>query len=148
VPATCTVSASSSFGTPSLAASGSVTAQALVNCNAAFKITAQSRNGRLANPEAAPAGFANAVPYELTFSVPLDNSSTPASATCASSTLTSGQAGCALSPGNAGGLSSGGKPSINKTATLTVAYAVPAAPTRLVAGSYTDTITLTIATAQ
>jgi spore coat protein U-like protein len=58
--------------------------------------------------------------------------------------LVAGQSSCALSPANSTGLSSGGKASLNKTATLTVAYTVPTLPTRLIAGSYSDTITLTI----
>jgi len=142
----CTLAASSQFAAPDLSASGSVTAQASVNCNTGFKINALSANGAIANGTVAPANFTNLVPYALTLSVPLESGTpNPITATCASSTLVAGQSGCALSPADPGGLSSGGKASINKTATLTVAYTVPALPTRLIAGSYSDTITLTIA---
>jgi hypothetical protein len=144
---TCSLS-SGSFGEPNLAASGSVTRQATVNCNTGFKVNARSTGGALVNVKPAPANFANTIPYNLTVSIPLDNVANPISATCSSSALMLGQNGCALSPGNATGLSSGGKSSINKTATLTLAYTVPTVPTRLVAGTYSDTIIFTIAAAQ
>lgn len=139
----CSITPSAPFSTPNLSNSGNVPAQATVNCNSGFKVNALSANGAIKNVTAAPSGFANALPYNLTLSVPLETGG-PVSATCASSSLVSGQSGCALSPANATGLSSGGKASLNKTANLTVAWTVPALPTRLLAGSYSDTITLTV----
>ena len=82
--------------------------------------------------------------YTLTVSVPLDSGG-PVSANCASSALLAGQSSCALSPSNATGLSSGSATATNKVATLTAAWTTPSLP-YLVAGSYSDTLTISIAT--
>lgn len=143
IPSSCSIASASPFPAVNLSANGSVGAQATVNCNTGFKINALSANGAIKSNTAAPSGFTNSVAYDFTLSVPLESGG-PIPATCASGTLVSGQASCALSPGNTTGLSSGGTASINKTAALTVAWTVPTLPTRLIAGSYSDTITLTI----
>jgi hypothetical protein len=140
----CTVAATTQFSSPNLNANGTVGGQATVSCNTGFKVNALSANGAMKNNAAAAASFTNVQPYNFTLSVPLETGG-PVSATCASSALVAGQASCALSPANGAGLSSGGKASINKLASLTVAWTIPALPTRLMAGSYSDTITLTIA---
>ena len=143
----CSIALASAFSAPNLSTSNSVGATATVNCNTGFKVNATSANGAIKSTTAPPVNFTNTVPYNLTLSVPLESGSpNPMSATCASSALVSGQSSCALSPANGTGLSSSGRASINKTATLTLAYTVPTLPaTRLIAGSYSDTITLTVA---
>lgn len=144
IASSCSLAAASAFGTPNLTASGNVGATATVNCNSGFTINATSLNGGMKTTKSAT-GFASLVPYSLTVLVPLETTpATSVSATCAATTLVSGQSSCALSPGNVTGLSSGGKASLGKTATLTLAYTVPSLPTRLIAGSYSDTISLTI----
>jgi hypothetical protein len=143
----CSIAVASPFSSPDLSASGSVGATATVNCNTGFKVNATSANGAIKTATTAPTSFTNTLPYNFTFSVPLESGSpNPISATCASTALVAGQSSCALSPANGTGLSSSGRASIGKTATLTLAYTVPTLPTRLIAGSYTDTITLTVAT--
>lgn len=144
VGSSCSIATSTPFSPQSLSASGSAGAQATVNCNTGFKVNALSANGAIKNSTSAPSGFTNTLPYTLTLSVPLETGS-PVSATCSASALVAGQSSCALSPANANGLSSGGKASLNRTADLTVAWTVPSLPTRLIAGSYSDTITLTVA---
>ena len=138
----CSVTVASNFGTANLSGNNSVNGTATVNCNAGFRINATSLNGAIVTSTAAPANFTNAVPYSLQVIVPLDNSPN-VSATCSSSTLVAGQSGCLLSPLNSTGLSSGGKSATNKTATLAVNWTLPAQ--RLIAGSYSDTITISIA---
>jgi hypothetical protein len=140
----CSIAATTPFTTPNLSANGNVGAQATVNCNTGFKVNALSANGAIKSSTSAPTNFTNTLPYNFTLSVPLETGG-PAAATCASSALVAGQSSCALSPANSTGLSSGGKASINKTAALTVAWSLPTLPTRLIAGSYGDTITLTVA---
>lgn len=148
VAASCSMSANQSFGTPNLSTHGSATAQATVNCNTGFRLTALSANGAIKNitsPTTPPAGTVNAVPYTLTVGVLLDNSTTVTSPACNSSSLVAGQSSCSLSPANTTGLSSGGKSSTNRAATLTLAWAAPTS--MLIAGDYADTITLMIGTA-
>ncbi|MFC4594398.1 hypothetical protein [Sphingobium tyrosinilyticum] len=138
----CGITVGSNFGPANLSAGGNVTGTATVNCNAGFKINATSANGAIKTNTVAPANFTNAVPYSLAMTVPLDVGGN-VSATCNSSELVAGQSGCALSPGNSAGLSSNGKTANNKTATLTASWSLPAP--RLIAGTYSDTITVSIA---
>ncbi|HVU29460.1 MAG TPA: hypothetical protein VHE36_03585 [Sphingomicrobium sp.] len=141
----CSIAVASPFSSPDLSSSGSVGATATVNCNTGFKVNATSANGAIKSATPATTNFTNTLPYDFTLAVPLE-SGAPMNATCASSALVAGQSTCALSPANGTGLSSSGRASINKTATLTLAYTVPTLPTHLIAGSYSDTITLTVAT--
>lgn len=141
----CTVAAASAFPVANLGAGGNRSATATVTCNKSFKINASSANGAIQTSGTAPASFANALPYTLRIDVPLDDGST-ISAACTSTTLVAGQSACPLSPSNGTGLSSGGRIATNQAATLTVSWSAVALPTRLIAGSYADTITLSIAT--
>jgi len=138
----CSVAVQAAFQSADFTASGSSTAQALVNCNGGFRINVTSANGAAKTTNQASSGFTNALSYTLGLSVPLDDSST-ASAICTSASLVAGQSTCALSPGNATGLSSGGKTAMGKVATLTASWVLPAQ--KLVAGSYSDTLTVSIA---
>ena len=145
IPSACSIAVASGFpGNINFASPGSAPATATVNCSQAFKLNAQSANGGVTTP-AVSAGFASSLDYALNLDVALD-SAADVSASCNASTLTAGMAGCALSPAGAG-LSSGGKTATNKTATLTISWTPPTSP-RLVAGNYSDTITLSIAAAQ
>jgi len=138
----CGVSVQQAFSSADFSTSGSSVAQALVDCNTGFRINITSANGAAKTTNQASSGFTNSLPYSLKLSVPLDSGS-PVEATCTSGTLMSGQASCALSPNNASGLSSGGKSAINQIATLTASWAPPFQ--KLVAGSYSDTLTVSIA---
>lgn len=145
IPSACTLALASNFPSSlDLASSGTSNATATVNCAQGFKINAQSANGAIQSSASASANFTNSLPYSLTLSVPVESGTpNPISATCASSSLSAGQSSCALSPAGAG-LSSSGRASIDRTATLTIAWTLPALPTHLAAGRYSDTITLTI----
>lgn len=141
----CTVAAASAFPIADLGEAGNRSATATVTCNKSFKISASSANGAIRTSGAAPAGFANALPYTLRIDVPLDDGSR-ISASCTSPTLVAGQSACPLSPANGTGLTSAGRIATSQAATLTVSWSAVALPTRLIAGSYADTITLSIAT--
>lgn len=144
IPVTCGVTVASPFGAANLNSNGSVGATALVNCNSKYLIKATSANGGLKTATAAPsASFANKLDYTFSISVPLDNSSSTVSGSCTASSLIAGASACPLSPAGTG-LSSGLGTSVNQTATLAVTWTLPGA-TRLVAGSYADTITISIA---
>lgn len=145
VPGSCSIAVASPFGNADLSAAGSVQATATVDCNTGFKLHATSSNGALVTATAVPANsvFVDRLGYGLTFSLTTDGN-TNLSASCTSAHLGAGQSGCALSPGNDAGLSSGGRTAINRTASLGVSWAPPALPARLVAGSYSDTITFSI----
>ena len=145
IPSACSIAVASAFpANLNFATSGNAPATATVNCSQAFKLNAQSSNGGVTTPTVAT-GFSSNLDYALNVDVALDNAA-DVSASCNASTLQSGMGGCALSPAGAG-LSSGGKTATNKTATLTISWTPPASP-RLVAGNYSDTITLSIAAAQ
>lgn len=141
---TCSMSSTKDFGTSNINAAGSASATASLNCNQFFKINATSAQGAIKSSAAASAPYTNALPYSLKADIGLDDGST-STATCASSTLVAGQSTCALSPANTTGLTSNGQIATNKTTTLTVSWTPPASPTFLKPGSYSDSITLTIA---
>lgn len=145
IASSCTIAVGTAFPTANLAASGNVAATASVNCNGKFRLNATSAKGAIKTATTAPTNFTNTVPYSLTVSVPTDPSGT-ASATCTSAQLVAGQAGCALSPANTTGLGSGSVTTFTRTVSLTAAWTLPAS--RLVAGSYSDAITLSIAPVQ
>ena len=145
IASSCTVAAASTFPAANLSANGSVAASASVSCNTGFVVKATSTNGAIKSATAAPTNFTNSLDYTLTLSLPLDSGAT-ATATCAAALLKAGQTTCALSPAGTG-LSSSGATAIGKTASLTAQWTVPALPTRLVAGSYSDTIVISIAAA-
>lgn len=138
----CSIAVASGFPTANLAASNSMGATSTLNCNTRFKVNATSANGAIRTAKVAPTGFTNAIAYSLSLNVPLDQGGS-VSATCPAAQLIAGQAGCALSPANATGLSSGAGTSLNKTAALTVAWTLPAS--QLIAGNYSDTITISVA---
>lgn len=143
----CQLTTSSNFPADAdLSVSGSVGATALVDCSTPFKINATSSNGALLRPGTASSGFTSSLVYTLAMSVPL-NVGGPVTASCTSDKLVSGQSSCALSPNNSTGLSSGATgTATNKTASLTASWTTPSSP-RLMAGAYSDTLTVTIAAA-
>lgn len=138
----CEISVLTPAPTVDFGASGGANAGALVNCNTGFAIRATSANGAVITSATASPGFANSLAYTLGLTVPLTGSSW-ISATCASPSLLAGKSGCALSPGGPG-LQSGGFPSIQRAAKLKFTWNT-AGKRPLVAGSYEDTITLSIA---
>ena len=145
IASACSLSIGSNFAAANLAISGNVSASATVNCNTGFVIKATSAKGAINTSNANSHSFVNTLPYQLTLTLPLDTGGSLVGGPCGSATLVSGQTGCALSPGGSG-LSSGGATAVNQTATLKVAW--NSATTKLVAGSYSNIITLSIATAQ
>ena len=146
VQSSCGITLQNAFGSANLNSDGSVNGSAVVNCNAPYRLRASSSNGALKAATTAPAQFSNSLAYNLTAAVPLDAGG-QVSATCASSSLTAGSSSCALSPASASGLSSGAGTSTAKVASLSVQWALPTA-TRLIAGSYSDVITISIAAQQ
>ena len=142
----CGFTVSSSFPPDAdLTVPGSINAGALVNCGVPFRVHAASASGALRNSAPAASGFTNFLGYTLSVSVMLDGGSA-ISASCGSATLVAGQSSCALSPFNATGLSSGAGIATNKTATLTASWGSPGSA-HLAAGTYSDTLTITIAAA-
>lgn len=144
IPASCGLVATSGFSAANLDANGSSSATAAVNCNTKYVLKAVSANGGLkTTTPVSSASFSNKLDYQFTISVPLDNGAGTLSGSCGASNLTAGAGFCALSPAGAG-LSSGGRTSTGKTATLGINWTLPVS-THLIAGSYTDIITISIA---
>lgn len=138
IPPVCTISVGAPFPAADLSTSGSISAAALVDCNKGFTIHVRSENGAVRTAQTAPQGFVSSLNYNFSLSLPLDGSASPLTLNCASNALAVGT-GC-----NA---TSSGKTAISRTASLQVGWTVPAPPTRLVAGSYSDTLTVSIAAA-
>ena len=86
---------------------------------------------------AASAGFVNSIAYTYGLSVGVQGNGGPATVACTSAQMLANN--CILSSGN--------KTANNKAGTLTVNWTPPAPPTMLVAGTYSDTITLSIGAA-
>jgi len=133
-----------------VSAAGSHQFTMTVNCNAPFAYAAVSANGALVStgaPSVVTGSFNQSLPYTLTTDFTTDgadfgHSNVPSSALtdanaapCLAATYDA--AGCATYFGD-----SGTTVAINKSATLTVRWSNPANP--LLAGSYTDTITITV----
>jgi hypothetical protein len=144
VAPSCSMSATQQFGSQNLNVAGIATARAQINCNQFFKINATSQNGAIKSSVAIASPFTNTLSYTLKADVALDDGSIR-SATCASQQLVAGQTSCALSPANGAGLTSNGQIATNRTTTLTISWTPPASPNFLKPGSYSDSITLTIA---
>jgi hypothetical protein len=143
IPQTCTVAAGPSFGNAGLNASGSLSTTASVDCNIKFLIRVKSANGGLKTSLTPPsAAFSNSLDYQFSIAVPLDNSAGTLSGNCAASGLVTGSSACALSPAGTG-LSSGSATAMGQTASLGVSWTIPA-PKLLLAGSYADTLTITV----
>ena len=125
--------------------SGRVQGSALLNCNTGFVMTATSANGALKNDTVASRGFTNRLNYLLHIFLPLTGTATRLISSCNSAFLVAGNSLCSLSPGGSG-VSSGGKPAIGTTATITVVWATPTKP-RLIAGAYHDTVSISVTAA-
>lgn len=143
VPASCAIAATQNFTPANLNAPGSAQANAVISCNQFFRIRATSARGALRSTTPAAGALTNALPYDLRLDVALDDGGV--SATCPSAQLLAGQTSCLLSPASPTGLTSAGQIATNRTTTVTISWALPAAPAALVPGSYSDTITLALA---
>lgn len=144
ISASCGLSANGNFTSANLDINGSSSATAAVNCNTKYLLKATSTNGGLKTAISVPSSsFANKLDYQFNISVPLDNSASTVTGSCAASNLIAGASTCALSPAGPG-LSSGSGTSTAKTATLGINWTLPST-VHLVAGSYADTITISIA---
>ena len=146
----CSISVIKALPTANFAVSGNISGSALVNCNTGFVMTATSANGAVKNDASVSPGFTNVLPYTLNIVVPLTPwPGAPAagflSVGCKSAQLIAGSSSCSLSPGGSGA-SSGGKPAIGSTASMTLIWGIPTTP-RMIAGAYHDTITISVAAA-
>ncbi|MDX6749173.1 hypothetical protein SH611_05080 [Geminicoccaceae bacterium 1502E] len=108
-----------------------------VSCNAPFAYELSSANGGLRHqsPGDSPPGFTGLLPYEASLTLPLDDGSR-IDDRCTSTVIGPGGAGCAFSD-------SGTAIALDQSATLAIDWSAPALP--LLAGSYADELTLSVA---
>jgi len=139
----CEISVATPLSEADFASSGIVRGGALINCNTGFVIKATSANGAVKNDASVSPGFTNSLRYTVSLGVGTVDGFLYAK--CSSASLVAGQSTCSLSP-DGPGLDSGGSPSARRAATLTMSWNPPVRP-RLVAGSYQDTITISVAAA-
>lgn len=121
----------------------------VLNCSGASRVAVSSANGGLVTTAPGAAGYATKAPYDVSLRLVADNAAT-ANATCAADALAAGGS-CAAFAGTAGnstGLRLAAASTKSNGSYLRVsapAYAASAAP--LVAGSYSDTLTITVSAA-
>jgi hypothetical protein len=112
---------------------GSKSASFSISCNAPFSYSLHSQEGGLRNTATAPSSsFISLLPYLVGVDIPTNTGSIADE--CMSSSLQSSPSGCAHS-------TSGNGVSINQTGSLTISWSVPE---ELMAGSYTDTLTINV----
>lgn len=120
----------------------------VLNCTGASRVAVSSANGGL-RTDVTATGFASKAPYDVTVNLVADNA-TKANATCAASTLSAGGT-CAAFAGAASsstGLRLGATATKSNGSYLRISaapYGAGAAP--LVAGTYSDTLTVTVSAA-
>jgi hypothetical protein len=105
------------------------------SCNAPFGVTVQSARGGLRRDAAAPATFGNFVStldYSLAYTIPLDNGGLATIAGCSSTSLQA-TPGCAVNANYS---------AINQTMTAKISWPRPSAP--ILAGNYSDTVTIRV----
>lgn len=136
----CEISVVTPLPPADLSVKGQIQGTATLNCNTGFVVKVTSANGAAKSSAAISRGFVNELPYLLSFY--LKNPSHILAVKCGSATLVAGQSACALSPAGTGLRSDAA--SFNKTATLSVAWNPPSDKRHLIAGSYQDTITLSV----
>jgi len=119
---------------------GSLTLPFTLDCNATFDVRVSSQNGGLAHVGAVtpPAGFAALLDYDVKLSVGTDLGTV--NGECVASALVSG---CAIAGPQGYGLSSGDGVAVGADAQLTLHWTPPASH-KLLAGSYQDSITITV----
>lgn len=124
-----------------LAAAGSLTLSFAVDCNTPFRVRAVSANGGLKTGSATADGFTNLLDYSLRLQLATDAGGIDA--TCNADALVSAAGGCAYYGATAGeGLSSGQGVALNASGALKFGWTT--SPQRLVAGDYSDTLTIVV----
>ena len=124
-----------------LATAGSLTLNFAVDCNTPFRVRAVSANGGLKTSSATGDGFTNLLDYSLRLQLGTDAGGLDA--TCNADALVSAAGGCPYYGAAAGeGLSSGQGVSLNSSGALKFDWTT--APRRLVAGTYSDTVTIVV----
>jgi hypothetical protein len=127
---------------------GSLELDFKLDCNAGFAVAVASSNGglkRVSSPGSDDIhvdGFATALDYDVGLAYQTDLGTVAAH--CPASSLSAGSPTCAFYGAGAGhGLSSGDGVAVDAPGSLTLKWQPPA-HTRLVAGNYKDTITITV----
>lgn len=115
-----------------------------LDCSAASRIAITSANGGMATAAAGPAGYAVKAPYQVALKVVADDGG-HVSATCDAANLaTGGSCGFAGTAGTATGLRLGGASTKANGSYLRVSAPSYSGNAPLVAGRYSDTLSITI----
>lgn len=156
VQVTATVGMSCGFA-PNAAPSGSVSAPNFdsagfshdvpftLNCSVPSRVAVVSANGGLLSAATADAGYTNKAPYDVTLNLVPNNGGTPATATCAASTLATGSSCTFLGPASSTqGLRLDSPSQLQTGSYVRVKALAYAGTSGLVAGTYNDTLTITL----
>ena len=115
-----------------------------LNCSGASRIAVASVNGGMAAQAAGATGYAAKAPYQVALSVVADNG-TSAAATCAAATLAAGgSCSFAGTAGSATGLRLAGASTKANGSYLRISAPAYSGSAPLVAGRYSDTLSITI----
>jgi hypothetical protein len=118
-----------------------------LNCNGASNVAVVSQNGGMLNSGTAPSGYANLAPYDVALHLAGDGG-LAADGSCAVATLTA-SAGSPCSFRGPATTSQGLKlngPATNRTGSY-LRISAPVHPVTLIAGAYTDVLTVTVSAA-
>lgn len=115
-----------------------------LNCTGASRIAVSSANGGMVTPAAGATGYGTAAPYQVALKMVADNG-TSATASCDAATLSAGGS-CAFAgaAGSATGLRLAGASTKANGSYLRVSAPSYAGSAPLVAGRYTDTLSITV----
>lgn len=116
----------------------------ILNCTGASRVAVSSANGGMATSEAGGSGYQTKAPYNVALFMAADNG-TNAAATCAAATLAAGgSCSFAGTAGTATGLRLAGASTKANGSYLRVSAPAYAGTDTLVAGRYSDTLTVTV----
>jgi hypothetical protein len=115
-----------------------------LNCTVPSRVAVVSKNGGLLTTATADTGYTNKAPYDVTLNL-VPNAGAPATATCAASTLTTGSTCTFLGPATTTqGLRLDAPSQLQTGSYLRVKALAYTGNSALVAGSYGDTLTVTL----
>jgi hypothetical protein len=116
-----------------------------LDCNVPSRVAAVSASGGLSTPGAPPAGYANKTTYDVVLNLVGNDGTAPVSAQCAAATLTQGSTCSFVGPASTSqGLRLTGPAILQGGSFVRIIGKPYAGSDLLIAGTYSDTLTVTV----